>query len=47
MTKENTDNLYQMLDRGIDDMGVGRELLAREDFERVTKLRDARRNEKA
>jgi hypothetical protein len=44
---ENTKNLYQMLDRGIDDMETGRELPVEKAFEMITKLRDARRNEKA
>ena len=43
---ENRDELFRVLDRGIDDMEAGRELSLDEAFEIVTKLREARRNER-
>ena len=45
-TKANRDELFRMLDRGIDDMEAGRELPLDEAFEMVTKLREARRSER-
>ncbi len=41
------DDLLQMLDRGIDDMEAGRELPLDEAFQKITELRDIRRNAKA
>ncbi|MCM1431459.1 MAG: hypothetical protein NC180_08510 [Muribaculaceae bacterium] len=38
------DNLFQMLDKGIDDMEAGRELPLDEAFQKITELRDIRRN---
>lgn len=38
------DDLLQMLDRGIDDMEAGRELPFDEAFQKITELRDIRRN---
>lgn len=38
------ENLMRMLDRGIDDMEAGRELLLDEAFRKITELRDKRRN---
>ena len=46
LKEENRDELFRMLDRGIDDMEAGRELPLDEAFEMVTKLREARRNER-
>lgn len=40
-------NLLQMLDRGIDDMEAGRELPLDEAFQKITELRDKRRNARA
>lgn len=45
-TKVNRDELFRMLDRGIDDMEAGRELPLNEAFEMITKLKTARRSEK-
>lgn len=41
------DSLLQMLDRGIDDMEAGRELPLDEAFQKITELRDKRRNARA
>lgn len=41
------DDLLQMLDRGIDDMEAGRELPLDEAFQKITELRDIRRNARA
>lgn len=41
---QNEKSLLRMLDRGIDDMEAGRELSLDEAFEKVTELRDIRRN---
>lgn len=41
------DDLLQMLDRGIDDMETGRELPLDEAFQKITELRDIRRNARA
>lgn len=38
------DDLLQILDRGIDDMEAGRELPLDEAFQKITDLRDIRRN---
>ena len=47
VSEEDKENLFRLLDRGIDDMETGRELPAEEAFEMITKLRTARRNERA
>ncbi len=41
------DDLLQMLDRGIDDMEANRELPIDEAFQKITELRDIRRNARA
>ena len=48
-TNENQNNeaLFRMLDRGIDDMEAGRELPLEEAFQKITELRNLRRNAKA
>lgn len=38
------ETLLRMLDRGIDDMEAGRELPLDEAFEKITELRNMRRN---
>ena len=45
-TDKNQENnhLLRMLDRGIDDMEAGRELLLEDAFRKITELRDNRRN---
>jgi hypothetical protein len=41
--KDNSkDMLYQMLDRGIDDMEQGRELPVNEAFDKISELREIR-----
>lgn len=45
--KKDSDKLFRMLDRGIDDMESGRELSLDEAFERITELRNMRRNARA
>lgn len=40
-------DIFRLLDRGIDDMKGKRELPVDEAFEMITKLRTARRDEKA
>ena len=45
--KKDSDKLFGMLDRGIDDMESGRELPLDEAFERITELRNMRRNARA
>lgn len=45
-TNEESD-IFRLLDRGIDDMEEKRELPVDEAFEMITKLRTARRNERA
>lgn len=40
-------DIFRLLDRGIDDMKEKRELPVDEAFEMITKLRTARRNERA
>lgn len=40
-------DIFRLLDRGIDDMEEKRELPVDEAFEMITKLRTARRNERA
>lgn len=42
--KKDNEKLLRMLDRGIDDMESGRELPLDEAFERITQLRNMRRN---
>lgn len=50
LTKENMEKLREeeyllrMLDRGIDDMEAGRELPLEEAFDKITELRNIRRN---
>ena len=39
--------LYRALDRGIDDMEAGRELPLEEAFDKITELRNVRRNARA
>ncbi len=41
---QNNKSLLRMLDRGIDDMEAERELLLDEAFEKITELRNLRRN---
>ena len=41
------DDLLQILDRGIDDMEAGRELPFDAAFQKITELRDIRRNARA
>ncbi len=41
------DDLLQILDRGIDDMEAGRELPLDEAFQKITDLRNIRRNARA
>lgn len=45
--KQNNETLLRMLDRGIDDMEAGRELPIEEAFEKITELRNLRRNARA
>lgn len=47
VSEEDKENIFRLLDRGIDDMEAGRELPAEEAFEMITELRTARRNERA
>lgn len=42
--KQDNKELFRMLDRGIDDMESGRELPLEEAFEKITELRNVRRN---
>ena len=46
-TQQDHEALLKMLDRGIDDMEVGREMPLEEAFEKVTELRNMRRNARA
>ena len=46
-TLQGNENLMRMLDRGIDDMEAGRELPLDEAFQKITELRDKRRNARA
>lgn len=46
-TLQENKNLMRMLDRGIDDMEAGRELPLDEAFQKITELRDKRRNARA
>ncbi len=43
-TQQGNENLMRVLDRGIDDMEAGRELPLDEAFQKITELRDKRRN---
>ena len=43
-TLHENEHFMRMLDRGIDDMEAGRELPLEDAFEKITELRDARRN---
>ena len=42
--EQNNDTVFGMLDRGIDDVEEGRELPLEEAFEKITELRNMRRN---
>ena len=44
---QGNENLMRVLDRGIDDMEAGRELPLDEAFQKITELRDKRRNARA
>lgn len=44
---QKNDALLQILDRGIDDMEAGRELPLDEAFQKITDLRDIRKNARA
>lgn len=44
---QGTENLLRMLDRGIDDMEAGREMPLEDAFQKITELRDNRRNARA
>lgn len=46
-TLQENKNLMRMLDRGIDDMEAERELPLDEAFQKITELRDKRRNARA
>ena len=46
-TQQDSEALLRMLDRGIDDMEAGREMPMEEAFEKITELRNVRRNERA
>ena len=46
-TQQDHEALLRMLDRGIDDMEAGREMPIEEAFEKITELRDMRRNARA
>ena len=43
-TQQDQEALLRMLDRGIDDMEAGREMPIEEAFEKITELRNMRRN---
>lgn len=45
--KQEEETLLKMLDRGIDDMEEGRELPLGEAFDKITELRNVRRNARA
>ncbi len=45
--EQNDEILYRTLDRGIDDMEDGRELPLDEAFDKITELRNVRRNARA
>lgn len=46
-TQQDQEALLRMLDRGIDDMEAGREMPIEEAFEKITELRNMRRNARA
>ena len=46
-TQQDHESLLRMLDRGIDDMEAGREMPIEEAFEKITELRNMRRNARA
>ena len=46
-TQQDQEALLRMLDRGIDDMEAGREMPIEEASEKITKLRNMRRNSRA
>lgn len=46
-TQQDNEALLRMLDRGIDDMEAGREIPIEEAFEKITELRNMRRNARA
>lgn len=46
-TQQDHEALLRMLDRGIDDMEAGKEMPLEEAFEKVTELRNMRRNARA
>lgn len=46
-TQQDEMSLLRMLDRGIDDMEAGRELPIKEAFQKITELREIRRNARA
>lgn len=46
-TQQDHEVLLRMLDRGIDDMEAGREMPIEEAFEKITELRNMRRNARA
>lgn len=43
-TQQDNEELLRMLDRGIDDMEAGREMPVEEAFDKITELRNVRRN---
>lgn len=45
--EQDRETLYRTLDRGIDDMEAGRELPLDEAFDKITELRNVRRNARA
>lgn len=45
--EQSDETLYRMLDRGIDDMEAERELPLDEAFDKITELRNIRRNARA
>lgn len=45
--KQEEENLFRLLDRGIDDMEAGRELSIDEAFQRVDELRERHRRARA
>ena len=45
--QQDNETLLRMLDRGIDDMEAGREMPLEEAFEKITELRNMRRNARA
>ena len=45
--EQDSEILYRTLDRGIDDMEAGRELPLDDAFDKITELRNVRRNARA